>query len=231
MPSASLAVAHRPPHASHQEHAHPDRVRIAALSAAITLNLAVLLVALRPMAPQFVESLKKTDDLLVSWITPEPKQPDPPPIEMKALPTPPPPAAHVQPKPVRPPVVVPTDEGTITAPPAVPTPSVEPTQVVAPPVADPAPVEASLAYRTAPLTFPPLAIRKKMHGTVMLRVLVDAEGKPTEVVIEKTSGFDLLDRSAREQVLANWRFQPATSQGRPVSAWARVPVSFDLRQL
>ena len=230
MPSASLAVAHRPSHGPHQGPVHPDRVRIAALSAAIALNLAVLLVALRPVAPQFAESIRKTDELIVNWITPKPKQPDPPPIEMKARPTPPPPAARAQPKALPPPVAVPTDEGTITAPPAIPTASVEPAQDVAP-VADPAPVEASLAYRTAPLTFPPLAIRKKMHGTVMLRVLVDAEGKPTEVVIEKTSGYDLLDKSAREQVLANWRFQPATSQGRAVSAWARVPVSFDLRQL
>ena len=52
-----------------------------------------------------------------------------------------------------------------------------------------------------------------------------------QVVIEKSSGYELLDKSARDQVLANWRFQPATSQGRTVSAWARVPVSFDLRQL
>jgi protein TonB len=99
------------------------------------------------------------------------------------------------------------------------------------PVADAAPIEATLAYRTAPLTFPAAAIRRKMHGTVMLRVLVDTEGKPTQVTVEKSSGYDLLDKSAREQVLANWRFQPATMQGHAVQAWARVPVSFELREL
>ncbi|WNL45705.1 energy transducer TonB [Dyella sp. BiH032] len=230
MPSASLAVAHRPSHGPHDQ-THPDRVRIAALSAAIALNLAALLMVLRPVAPQFAASIKNTDEMVVNWITPKPKQPDPPQIEMKARPVPPPPAAHAQPKSLPPPVAVPTDEGTVVAPPAVPAPSVEPAQVVAPPVADPSPIEASLAYRTAPLTFPPQAIRRKMQGTVMLRVLVDAEGKPVQVVIETSSGYELLDKSARDQVLANWRFQPATSQGRPESAWARVPVSFDLRQL
>lgn len=230
MPSASLAVAHRPSR-GHQDHIHPDRVRIAALSAAIALNLAVLLAALRPMTPPFAETIKKTDDILINWITAQPKQPDPPPIEMKAAPIPPPPAVpRARPKAPPAPVVVPTDEGTIAAPPAVPTPRVEPAEA-APPVADAAPVEASLAYRSAPLTFPPQAIRRKMQGTVMLRVLVDAEGKPVQVMIEKSSGYELLDKSARDQVLANWRFQPATSQGRTVSAWARVPVSFDLRQL
>ena len=230
MPSVSLAVAHRSSR-HRQDRAHPDRVRIAALSTAIALNLAVLLAALRPMTPQFAESIKKTDDILINWITAKPKEPDPPPIEMKALPIPPPPAVpHARPKAPTAPVVVPTDQGTIAAPPVVPTQSIEPAPV-APPVADPAPVEASLAYRAAPLTFPAQAIRRKMQGTVMLRVLVDAEGKPVQVVIEKSSGYELLDKSARDQVLANWRFQPATSQGRTVSAWARVPVSFDLRQL
>jgi protein TonB len=51
------------------------------------------------------------------------------------------------------------------------------------------------------------------------------------VTIEKSSGSDVLDKSAREQVLANWRFQPATAQGHAVPAWARVPVSFELREL
>jgi protein TonB len=70
-----------------------------------------------------------------------------------------------------------------------------------------------------------------MHGTVLLRVLVDEAGRPVQVVVEQSSGFRLLDRSAREQVLAGWRFQPASVDGRAVRAWARVPVSFELRQL
>jgi protein TonB len=31
--------------------------------------------------------------------------------------------------------------------------------------------------------------------------------------------------------LAGWRFQPASLGGRAVRAWAKVPVSFDLRAL
>ncbi|MGO4703772.1 energy transducer TonB [Dyella sp. 2RAB6] len=223
MPSASLAVAYRP------SHAQPDKVCIAALSAAIALNLAALLVVMRPMAPQFAAVIRTTPDLVLTWITPKPIPPDPPPLDLQVRPkTPPATVPHALPKAPQPPVAVPTDQGNIAAPPVVPT--IQPA-VEAALVADPAPIEATLAYRTAPLSFPSAAIRRKLHGTVTLRVLVDAEGKPTQVVIDKSSGSELLDKSAREQVLANWRFQPATSQGHAVPAWARVPVSFELREL
>ncbi|SFS08658.1 protein TonB [Dyella sp. OK004] len=221
MPSASLAVAHRP---------HPDRVRIAALSAAIAVNLAVLLAALRPMAPQFVESLRHPESMTLTWLTAPEVKPDPPPIDMApAVKTPPTPHTRVAPRPA-PPIAVPTDAGNVATPPVTATPAIEPT-TTATPTADAAPVEATLAYRSSPLTFPSIAIRKHMHGTVLLRVLVDEDGKPVQVNVEQSSGEPVLDRSAREQVMANWRFQPATVQGRAVQAWARVPVSFELREL
>ena len=70
-----------------------------------------------------------------------------------------------------------------------------------------------------------------MEGTVVLKVLVDEQGVPQEVTVEKSSGYALLDRSARDQVLHGWRFQPATVSGMAVRAWARVPVSFNVNQL
>lgn len=69
-----------------------------------------------------------------------------------------------------------------------------------------------------------------MQGTVLLRVLVDENGKPLQVEVENSSGYALLDHSAREQVLASWRFRPARVDGRAVRAWARVPVSFALQR-
>src|SRR5690242_2263365 len=50
MSSASLAVAARP---------HPEAARVAALSAAIALNLAALLILTRPLAPQAVALVHK----------------------------------------------------------------------------------------------------------------------------------------------------------------------------
>jgi protein TonB len=139
------------------------------------------------------------------------------------------PVSHVQPRVTAPPVVVPRDEGTIAVPPVAP-PNLAPTHVTETPSVGTAPVEASLAYRSAPLRFPVQAMRERMQGSVLLRVLVDETGKPVDVVIEKSSGYALLDRSARAQVLASWLFQPALVNGQAVRAWARVPVTFDLRQ-
>jgi protein TonB len=58
---------------------------------------------------------------------------------------------------------------------------------------------------------------------------VDETGKPLQVSVAQGSGHTVLDRSAREQVLAHWRFQPATVNGQAVRAWATVPVTFALR--
>lgn len=208
---------------------HPDTVRIVAMSAAIALNAAALLAALRPIAATLSVAQPSPPTLRLVEHPAEPKAIPPPPILLKPLP-----ARSVPTKPVvkptpeslpRPAAEVPVDEGTA--------PLTSPVRVEATPSAEPAaPVEATLAYVAAPPpAYPRMAIAAHMEGTVMLRVLVDEEGKPVEVVVEGSSGHAVLDKAAREQVLARWRFQPATARGKPVRAWARIPVSFDLRKI
>jgi len=220
MSSASLAVPSR---------AHPDPVRIAALSATIAHNLAAFVVAIRPKAPALMPATLPHTSLLVQWIEfPKPARP-PPPVVVKPLPPKPVAVPHATPAAVHPPVIVPTDEGRIAAPPTpVAPPSTMPLADATPTPA--APVEATLAYRSAPLRYPHAALRQHLQGTVVLRVLVDEIGKPVDVQIVHSSGYALLDHSAREQVLCGWRFTPATANGHPVRAWAQVPVSFALRQ-
>jgi protein TonB len=217
MSSASLAVAARP---------HPEATRVAALSAAIALNLAALLVLTRPLAPQALALMHRLTAVPeVVFIEPPPKVPPPPAIELKPLPHPPPAPVHSRPHPdVAPPVAAPVTDDTRPMP-APPSAMPNDSAVTA------APVEATLAYRSAPLQFPVQALRRHLQGTVLLRVLVDETGKPLQVEVEHGSGYALLDRSAREQVLAHWRFQPAMANGHAVRAWARVPVSFVLRDL
>lgn len=220
MPSPALAVARRP---------HPDQVRIAALSAAMAFNLIVLLAALRPLAPRLMEVIQPAPVATVRLIPNDPPPvPIPPMVELKPLPTPAPaPVVRNRPAPVSPPAVAPSDAGNVTVPP-VSTPTLAPPQALGQSMAT-APIEASLAYRRAPMSFPALAVRRHMQGTVLLRVLVDEDGKPLDVQVEKSSGYPLLDRSARSQVLSGWSFQPAVVDGRHVRAWARVPVNFNLR--
>jgi protein TonB len=150
-------------------------------------------------------------------------------IELKPLPHP---LTPVQTRPLplaTPPVAIPSTEGQLAVP-LTSTPTLSPPSAAHGPTTTAMPIEASLAYRSAPLQFPVQALRQHMQGTVLLRVLVDEAGKPVDVVVEHGSGYALLDRSAREQVLAGWRFQPAMVNGQAVRAWARVPVSFALNQ-
>ncbi|HEX7732063.1 MAG TPA: energy transducer TonB, partial [Rhodanobacter sp.] len=113
MSSASLAVAARP---------HPDAARVAALSAAIALNLAALLILTRPLAPQALALAHKLATVpQIVLIEPPPPVPQPPPIELKPLPHPPPMPVHVQPRPeVAPPAAMPSTEGTQPMPLAAP---------------------------------------------------------------------------------------------------------------
>lgn len=213
--------------ASSRTHVHPDLVRITALSAAMAINLTVFIAATRPLPPVALPRLE-APALGVRFIPPKPK-----PVEQPPLPDVLPVTRHT-PVHIAPPVASTprfSDEGSAAAPP-IHVPTIAPSTLGTAPSALPSgPMEASLAYRSAPLTFPAQAIRQHMHGTVLLRVLVDEQGRPIQVVVEQSSGFALLDRSAREQVLAGWRFQPASVDGHAVRAWARVPVSFELRKL
>jgi protein TonB len=219
MSSASLAVSGS---------THPDSVRIAALSAAIALNLAALLAVMRPLAPHLAEQVQRLNDMQIHWVTTPPEVKPPPTLDIKPL---------VQPKPMAHPqvqsrpVVAPEPLASEDSPMAVPT--VTPTiDSDAPDTGtQAAPVEATLAYKAVPLKYPPQALHARMEGTVLLRVLVDEHGVPQDVVIAKSSGYALLDRSAREQVLKGWKFEPAMANGQAMRAWAQVPVNFNLHQL
>jgi protein TonB len=73
-----------------------------------------------------------------------------------------------------------------------------------------------------------MAIREGLTGTVMLRVLVDVDGKPLDVQIERSSGHRVLDAAARKQVLGKWRFKPAMENGRALQAIGLIPIDFHL---
>ncbi|MCF7750957.1 energy transducer TonB [Bacillus subtilis subsp. subtilis] len=88
---------------------------------------------------------------------------------------------------------------------------------------------AQLQYRSAPPpAYPIAAIRNHEQGTVLLRVRVEADGRASSVVIERSSGSRALDNAARQQVLRQWRFVPAKVNGQLVPADGLVPVSFSL---
>jgi|SRR5579884_730000 len=83
-------------------------------------------------------------------------------------------------------------------------------------------------YLNNPIPPYPAAARKlKLQGTVIVRVLVNPQGKPEVVQLAKSSGASLLDGAALKAV-KDWSFVPAREGGNAVSAWVDVPIRFRL---
>jgi protein TonB len=76
-----------------------------------------------------------------------------------------------------------------------------------------------------PPEYPQPALRGGVQGTVLVRVAVAADGRPTRVDIARSSGSRELDRAAQRAV-EGWRFEPALKRGRPVPSVLEVPVEF-----
>ena len=66
----------------------------------------------------------------------------------------------------------------------------------------------------------------KMQGTVTLRLIVGADGRPRDIQVQKGLGMGL-DEKAIAAVEA-WRFEPSTLNGRPVAVAIQVEVNFRL---
>ena len=70
------------------------------------------------------------------------------------------------------------------------------------------------------------AIRDNVSGVVVLRVVIDERGKVK--VLEVLRSVPALDAEAIRVVESEWRFHPATRQGRPVPALSDLVVRFNL---
>jgi len=75
--------------------------------------------------------------------------------------------------------------------------------------------------------YPPSARKMGMEGLVMLKVLVGRGGNVLELEVAKSSGFELLDKAAKEAV-KKWRFVSARRGDSAVDEWVQVPVAFRL---
>lgn len=181
---------------------------------------------------------------------PEPPEPPPPPapsppepdaIQPPEPPRPPPPKPRPKPRPVqvakpkpRPPAPVAAAKPIRAAPAAAgrgpaSAPAPGPSQTRAPVSAGPAEGPTSpAAYLSNPAPgYPDAARRQRQQGTVLLRVLVSAEGRAVEVQLAQSSGVSSLDEAALRAV-RRWRFTPARQRGQAITAWVRVPIRFSL---
>lgn len=86
-------------------------------------------------------------------------------------------------------------------------------------------------YRETPKPlYPERARREGQQGQVLLRVLVDQQGRTKSVEVSRSSGSETLDHAAIDAIRL-WRFSPARYGDKPVESWVRIPVDFRLTDL
>lgn len=149
------------------------------------------------------------------------------------------------------PVVVPAPEPAPVAPApsaAMAAPTVSPSAMPVPPAQSAAPtgpaVSAPVTSTSPPVVartpatlqpshvcekpvYPAASRRLEEEGTVLLRFLVQADGKVVDSQIEKSSGFRRLDEAAR-QALARCQFKAATVDGKPEQSWTSIRYTWRL---
>ncbi|MFB3885896.1 MAG: TonB family protein [Thermodesulfobacteriota bacterium] len=76
--------------------------------------------------------------------------------------------------------------------------------------------------------YPKEAKRKGYQGEVLLRVEVLANGRVGRVEVKKSSGHEVLDRSALGTV-KEWKFTPASQGNGAIPCWVNIPIKFQLQ--
>lgn len=225
-----LTQRHSNAHGLHDAIARIQPARVLGIAGAITLNATALMLLLVPVsAPMLANVIEPiTPVTFIERAKPKPEIPPVIPVQQPVRNT----TTPTQPVRTQPQTQVQTqtetpvvDGGTEYVPTADPLPDTGP---IGPP--DPGPQPSTrLEYASAPApSYPPDALARELEGTVMLKVLVDVDGSPLSVEIERSSGHRKLDDAARRQVLRKWKFKPAIKDGQAIQVYGIVPVSFTL---
>ena len=147
------------------------------------------------------------------------------PAKPTVVPPPPPVLAHPQPQiaDVPTPVIntVPDQPSPILVQPA-------PTNPAPPAQPDTGAAGISSTHSTPP--YPALARVAAHQGTVVLQIVISAEGSVASANVIQSSGFPELDQAAVAWVVAHWKYKPALQNGQAVPSQAQAAVKFDLRQ-
>ncbi len=210
-----------------QERQRLDPIRIVGISASIAFNVAMIALLMRPLE-YATPAVEPDTDHSIPVLPVHP--PKPPPLKQVPVDKPHPPTARTQPQAIprapQPPVI--TVDSTPVSTRVDPQPPTDTTTQNNQSLST-QPVETSLNAIAAPApAYPRDALRGGITGRVELELLVGVDGGVLEVRVVRSSGNRQLDNAAREQVLHNWRFQPAMRGGIAVQALGRVPIVFSL---
>jgi len=83
-----------------------------------------------------------------------------------------------------------------------------------------------LVHKVNP-TYPFRAKRRGVEGKVIVRFLVDKQGRVSECSVVQAEPEGVFEESALKAV-TKWRFKPGMKDKKPVSTWVQVPIRFEL---
>jgi len=226
VPPASASAAPPAPRGDHGGPGWDEGSRWPAMLLIVALHVGVLWGLMQVESVR--EAVQEVAPIMVGLITLPPPEPPKPKIE-----PPPPKPVPVKPKP-KPQMIV----AETAAPSEMVAPMPEPVMPEPPPPPPPAPPAPPApiippnfvaAYLdNPPPVYPSASKRLGETGTVLLRVLVDEQGKSQSIEIQTSSGFSRLDRAALDAV-RKWKFVPAKQGDRAISAAVLVPLTFELK--
>jgi protein TonB len=152
---------------------------------------------------------------------PTPLPPPPMPLALaSAEPSPNAVTGFTTPQPPAPPVAAPVS-APVAAPPAPLAPPAPPAPRIELPSSN-----ADYLNNPAP-RYPPISKRLGEQGKVVVRVFIGVDGSASRAEIRTGSGFDRLDQTALQTVLA-WKYVPGKVNGEPRAMWFNVPIHFVL---
>jgi periplasmic protein TonB len=110
-----------------------------------------------------------------------------------------------------------------------------------PPIPTEAPSESGLTFKSEPTViepqltatkpilkkisrpdYPIMSKRLNEEGATEMSLLINENGKVTEVNLVTTSGSDRLDEAAIKHAQRHWTFTPCTENGKPIACWFKT---------
>jgi periplasmic protein TonB len=76
-------------------------------------------------------------------------------------------------------------------------------------------------------SYPPGLMQREIEGKVTIKVLIGTDGRVRQASILSASHPDFA-AATEKQALKQWRFKPATRDGKPVEDWQTLTVRFDM---
>jgi protein TonB len=81
--------------------------------------------------------------------------------------------------------------------------------------------------KRSPIVYPELARKQGVSGFVSMNVLIDETGRVEDVKVLESQPEEIFDLQA-DSTIRQWRFEPATYNGKKVKVWATQKIVFKL---